>query len=210
MISTRNLDMMPNPTQFRRITMTLATLDAIVCPEWEYRYYSFNSRWSDGEAMASMRNGQGDRWFALLTAVGIAMVGLAHESSAFRPADPLPGIFEGLPQAFLGNFLREPAFDTENASFCVWRTTEDSRWHAGPTESGVDDGSEDLLSILEGAPEQYVEFAREYFEVELPLSVVSRIYDHEPLSDEIARLLNPDVSIQGLRDDLEEIGYPIA
>ena len=34
----------------------LALLDAIIEPEWEYRYYSYNSHWSESEEMASLRD----------------------------------------------------------------------------------------------------------------------------------------------------------
>lgn len=53
-------DDLPDIANLKRRTKALAMLEAIVCPEWEYRYYSYNSRWSSGEEMASMRNGQGD------------------------------------------------------------------------------------------------------------------------------------------------------
>jgi hypothetical protein len=35
-----------------RQSKALAMLDAILSPEWEYRYYSFNSKWGPGEMMA--------------------------------------------------------------------------------------------------------------------------------------------------------------
>ncbi len=34
-------------------------LDAIMSPDWELRYFSFDSRWSPTEEMVSMRNGSG-------------------------------------------------------------------------------------------------------------------------------------------------------
>ena len=36
-----------------------AVLDLIVSPDWDGRYYSFNSKWSENEQMGSMRNGCG-------------------------------------------------------------------------------------------------------------------------------------------------------
>jgi len=59
-------------------------LDAILCPEWEYRYHSFNARWAGGEAMASMRDGCGDGYFILFTAAGAIMKGFVHESEVWR------------------------------------------------------------------------------------------------------------------------------
>ncbi len=45
MISTRNLAALPGIDDLRRLCQSLAMLDAILEPEWQYRYYSFNSRW---------------------------------------------------------------------------------------------------------------------------------------------------------------------
>ena len=57
MISTRNLGRLPDVAGLRRLTRSLAMLDAILCAEWEDRYYSFNSKWADDQNMASMRDG---------------------------------------------------------------------------------------------------------------------------------------------------------
>ena len=44
-ISTRNLEGLPDVTRLKRLLQSLAMLDAILMPEWEYRYYSFNAHW---------------------------------------------------------------------------------------------------------------------------------------------------------------------
>ncbi|HWS68952.1 MAG TPA: hypothetical protein VN325_39785 [Steroidobacteraceae bacterium] len=82
---------------------------------------------------------------------------------------------------FNQNFLREPAFETYNGTFCVWRRTTDHRWSCGPVElpSAPDpDGSEELLSILDGQPQHYLEFAREHYEVEITPADVAAVYRH--------------------------------
>jgi hypothetical protein len=70
MTSTRDLSRLPGIERLRKLTQSLAMLDAIVSREWEYRYYSFNSRWSAGEQLASMRDGSGDGWFCAFGAPG--------------------------------------------------------------------------------------------------------------------------------------------
>jgi hypothetical protein len=40
----------------------MAILEAVLSPEWEHRYHSFNDHWSEKESMASMRNGSGDEY----------------------------------------------------------------------------------------------------------------------------------------------------
>ena len=212
MISTRDLSELPDLRGFRRLTRALATLDAILSPEWEYRYYSFNSHWADGEMMASMRDGSGDHWFALLSSAGVALHGLAHEAPIFRPGKPWPGIFESLPTEFHENLLRQPAFETEHSTFCIWRRSADAQWSCGPIELPPlvhdPDGSEDLLSILGGQSQRYVEFARDYYEVDIAPGDVGAIYRHDPLTNALVRRLNPGVDLESLADDLNEIGYP--
>src|SRR5262245_24740376 len=116
MTSTSQLASWPDILTLRRRLQSLAMLDAIVEPEWEYRYYSFNSRWAPDQAMGSMRNGSGDHWFALFLPEGAGVVGLAHESPMFRPGDPWPGLYAQLPVT-LAELRSEPAFDTQNSTF---------------------------------------------------------------------------------------------
>ena len=209
-LSTKNLKPLPDILELKRLTQSLAMLDAILSPEWEYRYYSFNQAWSDGGMMASMRNGSGDHWFAIFCAAGAALHGLAHEAPMFRPGNPQPAIFDGLPSAFHANLLHEPAFATHDSTFCIWRLSDDEHWSCGTVElpAGEDpDGSAELLGILSGHPEQYTVFADEYYERDVDVRDVAAIYRHEPLSVELVRRLNPDVDLASLADDVAEIGY---
>ena len=41
-ISTRDLKLLPDIDVLRRAIQSIAMLDAILSPEWEFRYYSFN------------------------------------------------------------------------------------------------------------------------------------------------------------------------
>jgi hypothetical protein len=85
----RDLSKLPDIPSLRRLTRALAMLDAILSPEWEYRHYSFDAHWAEGETMASMRNGSGDEWFALFCPAGAVLKGLAHESAFFQPNFPI-------------------------------------------------------------------------------------------------------------------------
>jgi hypothetical protein len=93
-----------------------------LCPEWEYRYYSFDRHWGQGEEMASMRNGCGDDWFLLLDAAGAALKGYAHE---LADDAELPHNIQAQVPANFASFLQEPAFSMECATFCYWRQTGD-------------------------------------------------------------------------------------
>ena len=40
-------------------------------PEWEYRYFSYNSKWDKSEEVASMKNGEGDEYYLLFNERGV-------------------------------------------------------------------------------------------------------------------------------------------
>lgn len=51
---------LPHPDTLRAWWQSLAALDAVMSPEANSRYFTFDPRWADDEQMASMRNGSGD------------------------------------------------------------------------------------------------------------------------------------------------------
>src|SRR5271166_4478181 len=193
MISTRDLSRLPSIDNLKKLTQSLALLDAIVQPNWEYRYYSFNSKWNANEQMASMRNGQGDSWYCLFTNSGATLKGFDHESIMSpwnrEPVHVWKGVLDELPETF-SLFAAEPAFSMGDTTFCIWRTPEDVAWRTGHVvfPDGADpDGSEPMLSMLDGRPSTYQEWAEGYYEHKISLAAVTSVYNHEALTDAIVR-----------------------
>ena len=187
-------------------------------PEWQFRYYSFNAKWSPGEQMGSMRDGSGDNLFALFNAAGCWLKGFAHEApmSPYRDDGTKrlwPGIVDSVPPEF-GDCLREPAFNVADTTFCIWRQYHDSTWQKGeieyPPNHRDPDGSIVLLSLLGGEPETYRAWAENYYERTVSSDAVRRVYEHQILTVELVALLNPEVSLADLKAEIIEIGYPIA
>jgi len=213
MVTNSRLLRLPGIVQLKRLSQSLAALDAVMSPEWEYRYFSFNSRWADEEMMASMRDGSGDEYFILFNSQGAIMKGFAHESPmspwSNQPERVWPGVLDSVPAEF-AEFLTEAAFSMEETTFCIWRRNDDDSWQTGEIqypEEPDPDGSDDLLFALDGDPESYKEFAENYYERSIDLSAVQSIYQHQPMTIEIAKTLNPEVELESLRSDLEEIEY---
>ena len=212
--STRSLGALPSIDRVRELSQSLAILDAVLSPEWEHRYYSFDSQWGSGEMTASMRNGSGDEYFILFDRNGAAIKGFDHEAHmspwSSNGGKIWQGIYENLPESFSA-FRNEVAFSMADVTFCIWREPSDLAWHCGAIafpEGEDPDGSGWMLEALGGDPEVYLEFARDYYEIELPLSAIEAIYAHAPLSVELLRQLNPAVSLGAVAHDVSEIGYP--
>lgn len=209
------LSFLPDIEELRKLSQSLALLDAILSPEWEYRFFSFNSKWGDGEMMASMRDACGNDYFILFNSAAAIIKGFDHESVmspyASEPKKLWAGVLDDVPQEF-AKFLFEPAFNIEDTTFCIWRRYADSSWQIGEIDYPDDenpDGLEDLLFALDGNPLTYKNFAEEYYEQEIPIFSVESVYRHESLSNDLVKTLNENISLKDLREDIEEIGYPM-
>ena len=213
MISTRQLDLLPDVERLQRLWQSLALLDAILAPDWESRYYSFDSKWSSGEQMGSMENGGGDDLFALFNTAGCFLKGFAHEA-AMAPRRRKPprvwlGVLDAVPPEF-SECLQEPAFTMQDTTFCIWRRRGDAAWQMGTIhfpDKPDPDGSESLLSIFDGDPVTYQQWAEDYYETELDLAAIEAIYQHLPLTKALTEQINPDASLEKLKADIQQIGY---
>ncbi|MBT2408834.1 hypothetical protein J7I97_33485 [Streptomyces sp. ISL-87] len=210
---------LPAIADLRDLCRSLAMLDAILSPDWESRYYSFNAGWAGGEEMASMRNGSGDEYSIVFSAAGAYVRGFDHESPMSpygNDGEPWPGVVDEVPELFR-SFVEEPAFTDEEGvpvvTACLWRGVSDGRWHHGTIdfpERAVDpDGATSLFSLLiDRSSAAFQRFAEDYYEVSIDLGAVSHLYALRPLNQELVSLLNPEVGLADLAQDISEIGYP--
>jgi hypothetical protein len=207
MISTQNYKALPDAATLQHLCKSLAVLDAINSQEWEYRYYSYNPDWGEGEEVFEMRDGQGDQMLILFRAEGCCINGFLHEYDQPDKAQ----VTRGLPAAFDEFIFGEPV-NSIGTTFCLWYTPA-SGWQTGVVES-EDDGSEELLYIFDGNPETYTAWGNEYFIEDtdrkfIDSTAVAEVYQGNVLTKSIVQRI-----IDGLEDwtqleaDLQEIGYP--
>jgi len=215
-VTMKTLERLPEIESLRRLLQSLAMLDAIIMPEWQYRYYSFNALWSEKEMMASMRDGTGDNYFILFSDAGVVIKGFERYSplGSFieKTGKPYPGIFAGMPE-LLTPFLSEPAFEVQQTTFGIWRLTSASSWCGGQIDWSTLDAAAselELLNIVVGGPEYYKTWAEEYYERNVPIETIRQIFSFLPLKAEMVCSLNPDITLPELQDDIKEIGYPVA
>ncbi|MFY7911026.1 MAG: hypothetical protein ACOVO2_15775 [Emticicia sp.] len=193
-ISTKNLSKIPDIETLKRLCKSLATLDAIICREWEFRYYSYDKNWdkAKGEEYFEMRNGSGDEFHILFCKDGCVINGQAHESEMcnWTEIETQPktlkgklssllgktekelvqtiwkGVVDELPKEFHEFIFGEP-IKSKGTTFCIWRLNTDNKWNIGNINFPNDeygDGSEDLIYILDNAPKTYKKWATEYYE----------------------------------------------
>ncbi|MGW8885189.1 hypothetical protein [Streptomyces sp. NPDC055749] len=213
---------LPGISALSDLCRAMAMLDAILCPEWSDRWHSYDARWSvSGEPpleMASMRNGSGDEYSIVFSPAGAYARGFDHESPMSPYVDDAlwPGVLDDVPPVFR-RFVEEPAFGDESGvprvTACLWRETADSAWRTGdidfPEDGDGADGADYVFQLLvAGTPDAYLEWAEDYYEVTLDPAAVRHVYGLRPLTAEVVTALNPEADLDGLAEDIKEIGYP--
>lgn len=204
---------LPPPSELIKRAQALAVLDLILSPEWEDRYYSFNSEWAERQVMASMRNGSGDEWCILFDEFGwAALRGLAHESPAWAEGgEELSQALQSACPPELSEFVQEPAFRWDATAFCYFWQPETGAWIRAndlTPFAKLDAGEAELFVHLTGTAEDYQTYAREYFEREIPIEMVRHIFEHKPIDVSVVAVLNPDTDFDEIEIELcHEIGY---
>lgn len=189
--STLNLDTLAQPTELKTLCKAISSIEAIISPDWESRYFSYEKNWTEDCDFCEMRNGCGDHLLILFKGDGICINGYAHESElngwaknvttekqsiltrlfgtkqkniAASKQNIPSGMFEDMPTEF-NDFIFEDPVKSVGTTFCIWSTSK-SPWKKGKVrlpEDDYKDGSEDLLELLDGNPSTYKNWADEYY-----------------------------------------------
>jgi len=182
--------------KFKNKLKYLALLDAIIEPEWECRYYSYNSKWGDNEEMSSLRDSCGGEWFILFFGDRVAFKCTSQEDGL---ADNFEEIKNSMPKEYSG-FISEPAFSMDSGS-CIWYL-EGNEW----VKLGIN--ISDLPNpdtIQDMTPMDYCHFAEEIYEKEVDSNLVESIFNGK-FTLETATKINPRVDLNNLKLELKEIG----
>jgi len=177
----------------------LALLDAIIEPEWEYRYYSYNANWSDTQEMASLRDSCGGEWFFLFDGDNVSF-------KCTSPVDGLADNFDDLKKLVPERFtplLAEEAFSMDQGS-CIW-FIDNGTWIKLGKE--IDD-LPNPITIQEMTASDYCQFVEDIFEQEIDQKIVQSIFDGL-FTLELANQINPYIDLGTLKQDISEIGIAL-
>ena len=178
MVSTQNLDALLSINDLKKVCKAIAVLDAIICQEWEYRFYSYNSKWAEAEECATMRTGGGDEYHILFNQYGAVINGFAHESemSPWYLVENTEKVPETLLEKFQSFFRENSTVKEEKfilwgglydnlpiefhefnygepiisigTTFCIWRKFSCEKWHIGNIEFPNDDYKDGSEDLL--------------------------------------------------------------
>jgi len=152
--------------------------------------------------------GRGDEWFLLMHSSGwAALKGFAHESPVASVEGLSTALQRTVPDGFEA-FASEPAFRWEATTFCLWCKQCHDQWEHPTVIDDLETGADTLLGILVSGPDGYRRFVEEYYEREIDLDLIERVFQHHTIDFGLTSALNPEVSLNDIREELAEIGYP--
>jgi hypothetical protein len=232
-ISTRNLKELLEIDKLKKLCQSIAMLEVLNSPNVDTttspRTYSFDVLYNKEKHLFNMYNGSGDTFQIQFDKFGAIIVGFDHEAemSPYQDFEVYPGVIDQVPsewQDFINNDYFFSRSDNLNMiTFCIWRKYSDPSWNIGNIDFPEDefnndpDGSERLLFILDGNPETYQKIYntaypekdyQEYPDLWKKLEPIKYFYDYKPLTEKIIKEIDPDLTIESLKKDIEEIGYP--
>ncbi|HBC3450894.1 TPA: hypothetical protein KDY51_004810 [Vibrio parahaemolyticus] len=182
--------------QLKNKLKQLALLNAIIEPEWEYRYFSYNSEWSGDEEMASLRDSCGGEWFIWFSG---DLVGFKCTSPVDGLVDEFQQLLQAFPQCY-SEFVREPAFTMQTGS-AAWYLHLDRLVKFGFDINDLPTPE----TILKMSASDFCAFADSTYEVELSQQIVQSIFDGD-FNVESAIELNPEVEVSELLAELPQLG----
>lgn len=182
--------------EFKNKLKYLSLLNAIIEPEWEYRYYSHNSNWAENEEMSSLRDSCGGEWF----------IWHSGDLIAYKCTSPEDGVYEEFQQLIdkvpdeYSSFKNESAFSMSHGS-SIWYLKSDNWVQLGHAINDLP--NPDTISKMTAS--DFCGFAEEMYEKELDESITHNILNGD-FSLEMAVKLNPDIDLASLKEDMIEIG----
>ncbi len=202
-------------TDLKKYLNAMAVLDVVMQAKEQAWLRRVNVS-SIGKAHAFViDNGSGDDLVVIFTENGALIKGFDHESEYNQfAADEWDNAFfeytfSGLPEEF-AELLDEDSRD--NTTFCMWCMDDSDMWvyneqEINDEEEDDDGGKEFLLLYIRKTPEEWCDWAKDYYETEIASDVVKKVYNGEPLTAEDVVKLNPERNAKEVFAELEELPF---
>ncbi|WP_433581800.1 hypothetical protein [Paenibacillus amylolyticus] len=215
---------MMNADALRKRMRILAALDIIFSEEEWLRVHHYEDKLQPGVAWGSINNGAGDHLHVLFTDSGTLIKGFDHESPlsphAREDGEIYPGMYDEVPETLMAVLRdQEETLDLEDVTFCLWQEGKDLSWKVGNwiqlamTEEDKADargGAEFLLGYIEKNSEDYVDWAKGYYDLQdLPLEAVAEIYEEKLVTASLIKQLCPERDVAAALDELQQRGYAV-
>jgi len=230
--TTRKLERLPDITKLINVSRSLAALDLIYQDRFHHNddaSVQFTEHWQgkNGERVLKLEWEGNDSLVIWFSPEGCVIKGHDEESVMNPTVAPYeledqhgmrlyPGLLKGFPKE-LKSFLNETEFDSDNATFVIWRKISDDAWHIGPitwpnrapNRWNSHDGSDDLLSPLSIDAKVYTTWLKTAKNRKVKESDIEKVFAQEPMTEALLKRLDSHRKLSDIRGDLKTIGYPV-
>lgn len=231
--TTQKLERLPDINKLVNVSRSLAALDCIYQDSFHHDRdadVKFTEHWQDrdGEKVLQL-DWEGNDSLVIWFSPGGCVIKGHDEESVMNPVTApydleeqegkklYPGLLKGFPKE-LKRFLDEPDFDSENATFVIWRKADDSVWHIGPinwpnrapNRFNSHDGSDDLLSPLSIDAKAYANWLEKAKNRRVKAGDLERVFAQEPMTEDLLKRLDSHKKLADVKEEFKTIGYPVA
>lgn len=206
---------LPTIDIIKKSLISMSALDMIFSEEDWLRVYTWYPNWDEKSSLAVIDNGGGDTMHIVFSNDGCIIKGFDHESElsphAQEDFEVWKGIYDDVPKVLL-DLLEDEAIEKDDVTFCIWQDKNHKEWRKGKVEipEGCNDGSDYMLSRIFSV-EGYVDWAKDYWELgdRLTIEEVKKVFNHQPITEEMIKKINPDRNIKETMEELIKIDYPV-
>ena len=110
--------------------------------------------------------------------------------------------YEGIPSNFLDIYEDEDSL--MEMTFCMWYDNQTGKWNQTIVE-GDDGGKDFILSYICSNADQWIEWAEDYYEMDIDKSIVEKVYQKKPLTAEDIHKLDPERNAQEALDEIAKL-----
>lgn len=194
-------------SQLKQILDKMTILDIIMCPkEEDYLRITTMQKIENGYKYI-VDNGSGDSLIIFITSNGAYIKGFDHESKWNQfgadewNEDFYEQVYKNAPSEFFELVGNED--ERNETTFCMWNVDDTEKWYQNETLYDDDDGGKEFLLgyIMESAKE-WCEWAEDYYEQELNMDIIKKVYNGASIDDEIISKLN---ETRNIKETLQEI-----
>lgn len=204
-ISTKNFSSLPQREKLKTVCKAISVLGAIFAPNGyaDERYYCYYANFYDGVDYCRMDNGSGDEMIIFFLKDGCFINGFAHEyicqSKEKLTLNILPRYYKYINHKLI-----------VGTTFCLW-TSDAGKWRIGEIKN-YNDGSADLLELLDGHPQTYIDWAKNYYfegNKRIPLKTITQIYNGDTLTKKMVLSIDREFEEwDKLQEALDNAAYP--
>lgn len=195
------------PQELETFLKAQVILDIIMNSE-EDSWLRLVQRYTSDTPAYCVSDGSGNEMDIFFEENGVFIKGFDHENELNQYAKEewddqfFKETYEGIPSNFLDIYEDEDSL--MEMTFCMWYDNQTGKWNQTIVE-GDDGGKDFILSYICSNADQWIEWAEDYYEMDIDKSIVEKAYQKKPLTAEDIHKLNPERNAQEALDEIAKL-----